>query len=131
MVKEGKLYNPETGKYARSVSFKDQVELVQRMFQLTSNTGRFCDGNGNTRVTLPDGSPNPVEACGNSGGVSNNVVGADGVITSGGNRPSTCFNGNNIKLTCFDTDTWVLYLRSRVLDRTGHAWLSNTTGALP
>ncbi len=116
-IKEGKLYNPESGKYARSVNFKDQVELVQRMFQLTKNTGRFCSQDlvPVRAATLPDGTANPVEACGTGG-------------LSGG---SSCFTGDNVKQTCLDTETLMLYLRTRVLDKTGHAWLSSTQGAMP
>ena len=132
VIKEGKLYNPESGKYARSLSFKDQVELVQRMFQLTKNTKRFCSMGGNPvpSVELPDHTPNPVEVCaGSNNHVATGVVG--GVITGGGTAPSGCSAGDNIKKTCLDTDTLMLYIRTRVLDRTGHAWLSDTTGKMP
>ncbi len=113
-VKEGKLYNPEDGQYARSTGVKNQVELVQRMFQLTRDTQRFCV-NGVPRATLPDNTENPVEACGGGG-----ILGG-----------SSCFSGDNIKLTCFDTDSKMLYIRTRVLDKTGHAWLTDTKGKLP
>jgi len=54
-IKEGKLYNPETGSFVRSASKMNQVEIVQRIFQLSHNTGNFCDGAG--------GAHGPVELC--------------------------------------------------------------------
>ncbi len=54
-VKEGKLYNSETGTFVRSVGFRDQAEIVQRLVQLSNDTGRLCKS----------GAPvAPVEACG-------------------------------------------------------------------
>jgi hypothetical protein len=41
-IKEGKLYNPETKAVVRSISSKDHVDLISRSFQLSNNTGHFC-----------------------------------------------------------------------------------------
>lgn len=119
-IREGKLYNPETGQYSRTISFRDQVEVIQRMFQLTKNTGRFCSAGGVLAAKLPDNSANPIEACGSGGG---------GVGPAPGG--SSCFSAENINKTCMDTDSLIIYIRSRVLDKTGHLWLSDTTGKLP
>lgn len=100
-IKEGKLYNPETGAFVRSASKKDQVELVQRMFQLSRNSDstHFCSGD--------QGVP-PVEVCSDD-----------------------CFSGDNIKQTCFDKQGKMLYVRSRILGKTGHFWRTDVSGKLP
>ncbi len=106
-IKEGKLYNPETGDFVRSVSRNDQVEFIQRMLQLSNDTGRFCDGTATPRPAMPDGLPNPVEACSKDGSIGS---------------PGDCFSRGKVSQTCFDQDTLMLYVRSRILDKRGHYW---------
>ncbi len=114
-IKEGKLYNPETGLFVRSANKRDTIDLIQRTIQLSNNTGRFCDQNGNSLATVAnDGvTPNPVEVCIPSGSSDN------------------CFsNERNIKSTCYDENDNMIFVRSRLEDRRGHFWMTDTSGQL-
>lgn len=112
-IKEGKLFNPETGQVVRSINQRDTVDLIQRLFQLSNNTGRFCNGNTPLATVAGDGvTPNPVEACVDGSGTNN------------------CYNGNTFAMTCFDTANNMLYVRSRIENRGGHYWVTNASGQL-
>jgi hypothetical protein len=115
-ILEGKLYNPETNEFVRSANKRDNIDLIQREFQLSNNTGRFCNGNAPLSTVANDGvTPNPVEAC----------------ITPGG----SCFTGSNssgqiITQTCLDESDNMLFIRSRIQDLRGSFWMTNTSGQL-
>jgi hypothetical protein len=112
LIEHGNLYNPANGQYVRSTQKKDQVDIVQRIFYLANDTGRFCDASG-TPVSAPNGGwtsdiPNPVEAC------------------------EDCFMQNNVALTCFDStstpdkaDRPVIYIRSWIADLHGRKWITS------
>ena len=119
-VKEGKMYNPETGQFVRSANQRDSIDLIQRTIQLSNNTGRFCSmssptvpcgtaGDADLGVTCV--SPNPVEKC------------VDGTTDN-------CFNGSNIAMTCYDTSQNTIYVRSRLANKGGHFWQTNASGQL-
>ncbi len=106
-VQDGKLFDAKTSRYIRNTNINDQVDIVQRVFQLSNNTGRFCNGdNPRTYSDSPawDGEPalNPVQACNN------------------------CFSGTNIQVTCFDTTSKKLYVRSRIDNKNKRSWLTRT-----
>ena len=113
-IKEGQLYNPETGQVVRSTNKRDTMDLIQRTIQLSNNTGRFCNGGTPLGTVANDGvTPNPVEVCISPG--------------SGDN----CFsNQQNIKSTCFDENDNMLFVRSRLEDRRGNFWMTNASGQL-
>ena len=113
-IKEGKLYNPETDQFVRSVNKRDTIDLVQRIIQLSNNTGDFCNG-ATPQSGVINGSPdpNPVEVCIPPGSSDN------------------CFSSQqNIKSTCFDENDNMLFVRSRLEDRRGHFWMTDTSGQL-
>ena len=124
-IKEGKLYNPETDAFVRSANQRDTIDLIQRTIQLSNNTGDFCKGTTvqpfvmscqQTNPCTPSqmsstGVPNPVEIC------------VDGVSTN-------CFTQATIAQTCFDTSDNMIYVRSRLEDRRGRFWFTDTTGDL-
>jgi hypothetical protein len=62
-------------------------------------------------VPNADAAPNPVEVCVNG-------------------SSSTCFTGDNIKKTCFDASDNMLFVRSRLEDRRGRFWMTDTSGQL-
>ncbi len=104
-VKDGKLFESRSGRYIRNMNINDHVDIVQRIFQLSNDTGRFCNGNiPRTPDTGWDGQPeeNPVAACGN------------------------CFSPANVQLTCFDRDVLKIFIRSRIINRSGRSWLTRT-----
>jgi hypothetical protein len=111
-IMEGKLYNPETNQFVRSVNSRDTIDLIQRMFQLSNNTGRFCNGATRLATVANDGvTPNPVEVCIPPGAGSN------------------CFSSEqNIKSICFDENDNMLFVRSRLQDTRGRFWVTNTNG---
>jgi len=145
-IREGKMYNPESGAVVRSVNRRDTIDLISRRIQLSSNTGRFC-GITAQGATNPDGStcnnangcptttpvqciandctdyppstaPNPVEVCVNGTGCPNGPL-------------CNCFSTqNNIKSTCFDETDNMLYVRSRLQDLRGNFWMTNTSGQM-
>lgn len=103
-IREGKIYNGQTNQYIRNTNFNDQVDVVQRVIQLSNNTGRFCNGNTPTTGAAWDGDPatNPVAACNN------------------------CFSLTNVRLTCLDTSTMRLYVRSQIINQSGRSWFTRT-----
>lgn len=106
-VQDGKLFDMSTNRFIRNTNINDHVDIVQRVFQLSNNTGRFCNGSTPlTDSTVPkwDGEPpeNPVKGC------------------------NGCFSGTNIQLTCFDTTTNRLYVRSRIVNQNRRSWLTRT-----
>ena len=120
-IKEGKLYNPETGQAVRSVNKRDSVDLIQRTIQLSNNTGRFCTQTKPPQVCngtmngVVCANPNPVEVC----------------VDSGDTSAANCFTaGPSFKETCYDINNNVLYVRSRLQDLRGRFWLTNTSGRL-
>ena len=110
LIKEGKLYNPETHQVVRSISSKDHVDLVSRAIRLSNNTQHFCRliGGVYQRVPFLDThslEPNPVEAC------------------------SDC-NGANIARTCFDPGSRILFIRTIIGDTSVRKWFTDVTKGL-
>ncbi len=159
LIKEGKgpggAYNPENGTFVRSQNKKDQVDVVERQFYLSNDTGRFCSieppsstpaGSplplpAATPQALVDGEPNPVEACGTGRFC---MDGQKLPLIDGKTNPLTrdcedCFSRENVDKTCFDTvwvdvpgfttkqKRYVIYIRSRILDQRGHKWITDVT----
>jgi hypothetical protein len=110
-IRQGKAFNPETGDFVRSITKKDQVDVVSRMFQLSSNTGRYCpDASicGTPPDTIGDTNlHNPVEACVQS-------------------PRCDCFSNLTVSQTCFDKTTNMLFIRSRVQEQRGRKWVTQT-----
>lgn len=110
LLEEGKLFavSGDTSQYIRTAQKKDRIDLVERVIQLSNDTDRFCDINGNLVPTgtsgWTDAVPNPVEVCGN------------------------CFTSGNIQATCMDEANKLIFVRSRVVDRHGRKWITNTSG---
>jgi hypothetical protein len=109
-VREGRLFDAQN-QFVRTASRKDSIDIVQRVIQLSNDTGRFCQNGAPTpnEVSTPIGivwtkdAHNPVEACG------------------------ACFSNVNIDKICFDSSVTppVIYVRSRVLDRHGRSWVTD------
>jgi len=141
-VNEGKMFNPESGQVVRSVNKRDTVDLVQRMIQLTNNTTRFCTpcADGSACVQNSNG----VYACSNGNGCvingpgTNLCTGAncanpnsvEACVSESSGTPRPCFTTTNMPLTCYDTTSNILYVRSRLQDRRGTFWMTNTSGQL-
>ena len=107
-IDEGKLYGP--GKqFVRTASKKDQVDLIQRVIQLSNDSGRFCfkglptpPGDGtNGFEWVPPSYPNPVEAC------------------------NDCFSQANIDRTCMNVAKKIIFIRSRIQERSGRKWVTD------
>ncbi len=109
-INEGRLFD-KYNQFVRTASKKDSIDIIQRIFQLSNDTKRFClngEPNNNPYIWTEDNpvkinnSRNPVEACGD------------------------CL-GANIDKTCMDTEVVppIIYIRSRVLDKHGRNWLTN------
>jgi len=138
-IKEGNLYNPETGLEVRSASKRDTIDLIQRTIQLSNNTGRFCSSdniplqcvgqecsNGSWNCPFSErvacaanAAPNPVEACGQTA-----------ASTNGAQTQSFCFTKTTLPMTCFDSASNILFVRSRLQDQRGHFWMTDTSGQL-
>jgi hypothetical protein len=113
-VEEGPIFTANTSQYTRSTERHDQLDVIERLVQLTKDTGRFCADDVNPREWGTSawasangvyGIPNPVEVC---------------------TRPSTgtnCYNAGIAQLTCFDRDNLMLFVRSRVADLRGRRWI--------
>jgi hypothetical protein len=97
-IDEGKLYstNGDERQFIRTASKKDTIDVIERVFQLSNNTGRLCEG------ITPKGA---VEVCADAGG---------------------CFTSANLTKTCMDTSTLLLFIRSRITDLRGRKWVTPT-----
>lgn len=101
-IREGKAYVPGTGNLVRSVNKRDHVDIISRRFQLSKNTGRFCNPGVIQPIGgIPNGLFNPVEWC-----------------------ATNCFTDTTIQTTCYDTTTNMLYIRTRLQETRGHKWVT-------
>ena len=103
-IDEGHLFSGK--QYIRTASKKDQVDLIERVFRLSNDTGEFCGtvvGGGPPGEA--NGAPNPIEACGWVEG--------------------ECFTSANINKTCFDVPNKLFFIRSRIEDRRGRKWVTD------
>lgn len=113
-VEEGKLFSATGNQFIRTARKKDQIDLIERVFRLSNNTGRYCDSSGNPTnwsSSLYAGSfqglTNPVEVCDN------------------------CFTTPNINRTCMDTtdpNNLLIFIRSSIQDLRGRKWVTDTSG---
>jgi len=118
-VEEGQLFDPADGRFMRSTNRQNHVDIIQRIFRLSHNTGRFCSGGVPTcwpgdpggDVNCPFGGlydprgdvagrRNPVEAC------------------------NECFLPDKVALTCLDTTHKLIFIRSRIADMRGRRWVT-------
>jgi hypothetical protein len=121
-IDEGGLYSTggSTRQFIRTVSRKDQVDLIERFFRLSNNTGGYCyqdtpgsgpyrrrdDGSYRNFYAIPNRNVlNPVEVC---------------VSTA-----AECYSAANFNLTCMAGDDKLIFIRSRVMDLRGHGWLTD------
>lgn len=110
-IEEGRLYDDETQQVVRSVTRKDQIDLVSRTINLSNpNRERWC-GAGGRPPTLVSGVRNPVEACGD--------------CFSAINRSRTCYDDPSMDSTLNNA---VIRVRSRLSDRRGRKWITNIMG---
>ncbi len=97
----------ENGVRKISMQKKQSVDLVERILQLSYNTGRFCDGNVRLPTVKGTDIPNPVEIC----------------------HPD-CRSALAAARTCYDTDADPprIYIRSRIRDIHGRKWITDFGG---
>ena len=98
-INEGMLY--DGNQFIRTLSKKDSIDMIERVFQLSNNTGAFCSGG--FRQPSANGVSNPVEVCGD------------------------CFSPANISKTCMDEDYNIIFIRSRIQDLHGRGWSTDTS----
>jgi len=160
LLEDGALLDPQT-RATISTQKRDRVDLVQRAFQLSRDTGNLC-GNGmpfnvedyephgsvaniltinprappNTPLyahwdvekSRPNVNRNPkVETCACQYGYQNfyytlNGHQQAGTPNCGPNAHASCFEAATIDTTCFDEDSRMLYVRSRIEDIGGSKW---------
>ena len=116
-VDEGRLFGAGGGQFIRTATKRDQIDLIERIFRLSNDTGRYCRS-GNPRDWQPSPCPgsgneianecklgltNPVEVCGLAG---------------------ECFGDANIERTCMDTDNNLIFIRSKIKDLRGRKWVT-------
>lgn len=120
--REGKLYKAD-GQFVRNETRQDRLDIVERVLNLSNDTGRFCSsgGTGNAPCdgVLTNCKPtnwgrydwatkqglytmiNPVEAC------------------------NDCLSHANNKLTCMETgERPVIFIRSRIRDKRRSVWIT-------
>ncbi len=99
---EGSLYDDDgvERRFVRHHTRRHHLDIIQRVFFLNSDLGRFCDNGRPTQWTAAmglAGLTNPVEACGG------------------------CMAPGRQDLTCLEPDGR-LFIRSRILDLRGRRW---------
>lgn len=105
-IDEGRLYSP-SGQYIRTASKKDSIDLIERYFRLSNNTGAYCGTVDSPGLrSNPNGlDTNPVEVCGWVAG--------------------TCFTPGNRTRTCMDVPSNMIYIRSQIKDLHGRGWVTD------
>ena len=109
-IREGKLFNPESETTVRSWQKRDQVDVIERQIQLSTDTGRFCEND-------PGWEQNPVKRHTGRPSATNPAVEAC----------NDCYSAANIYKTCFDETSLMLYVRSRIQDRRGRHWITDVS----
>ena len=119
-IDEGQLYSSsgDTRQYIRTASKKDQVDLVERFFQMNNNTGGYClvdevtgtislqsSADFSAHYGISPAELNPVEICSPSA--------------------AGCFTSANIDKTCMDVSNNMIYIRSRLQDLHGRKWVTD------
>lgn len=131
-IKEGKLYSAigDTRQYIRTTRKKDQIDLVEREFQLSNNTGRFCYNGSPTNWASPPNDLNGKPIVAGVGNLSNPV---EVCVNSKVPNTPTCFSGPNIDKTCMDQNDdpnspyyLKIFIRSRIASRHGRKWVTQT-----
>lgn len=135
-IDEGKLFG-NNRQFIRTTSKKDQVDLIERVWQLSNNTGRYCgaDGYAATDPTIWGNNNNFTDA--------SNVLHTD--ITAGesirnyvnpvevcATDSDGCYTTANVNRTCMatftDEDTGMerhlIFVRSRIQDLHGRKWVT-------
>ncbi|MFH1360157.1 MAG: hypothetical protein ABIJ41_03870 [Candidatus Omnitrophota bacterium] len=105
-IEEDKLFSGK--QYIRHARKSDRVDIIERKVQLSNDTGNICDDgiNPNVEVCCPDPKPaNP--DC---------------------SPELSCCYGDNTWKTCFDRNCKMLYVRSKITDKTGVKWVTDTSG---
>ncbi len=109
-----------------------RLDIVERLIQLSNDTGHLCrndydvDGDGNDHnVTsdvfcISDDITRPRPACGTSNKKCH--------YYKRQSYPGGCFSTkhNIVWKHCFDADSKILYVRSRILEKRGHRWITDT-----
>lgn len=103
LIEEGKLYG-DSRQFVRMAQRNDHVDIIQRVIQLSNDTGNFCkegepSPNGSGRWTSIK---NPVEVCSDN-----------------------CFSKDNITRTCMDVARLLIFVRSRVWDKHGRKYITD------
>ncbi|MFH1684715.1 MAG: hypothetical protein ABH983_00255 [Candidatus Micrarchaeota archaeon] len=110
IVEEGRLYAATPGRqFIRTAKKKDQVDIIQREIQLSNFIdGRYCNGDLTVPAIVGDDTsvPNPVEVC--------------------VNMRQECFGGN-MPYTCMAIRDKYIFVRSRIADRRGRKWVTDST----
>jgi hypothetical protein len=116
-IEEGKLYDDDQ-QYVRTTTKKDQVDIIERVLQLSNDTKRFCSGGAPTPADVSDSSEkwpgwsvseeilNPVEACASTCGA------------------EKCFSDQCRNKICFDEEREIIFVRSRIKDLHGRKWIT-------
>ncbi len=119
-VEQGKLFDPLTSQFIRNTNRQDHAELIQRIFYIDNDTGRFCTSDGQPlQWKYADGSPSEWAK-------KNAVAGLDNPVEACNN----CFSQDNIELTCMDQgkdrphEGPIIFIRSRIKDLRGRRWVT-------
>ncbi len=116
-IEEGKLYNTVDGQFVRETFRQEHVDVIQRGFRLSRDTGRFCKNGVPPQKT--GGMDNPVEICCDDESVCRYPAAKGLPPIKGG-----CFVEKVVELTCMDTPALVIYIRSRIEDLRGRRWIT-------
>lgn len=98
-IEEGELFSLADGRFVRNTTRKDHYDVIQRIFRVSNDTGRFCRADGSRPGTV-EGLSNPVEVCNN------------------------CFTAVNVEQTCMDQAARLIYIRSRISNLGGRRWVT-------
>jgi len=114
-VKEDKLYWPNQGQqYVRQTQRSDRIDVIERQIRLSNDTGRLCK----TSYSVP------VVCCYRGTAPSQASVAGSTYRDCGSDM---CFTQENISRNCFDTETKILYVRSRIGDKRGRKFITEVT----
>lgn len=143
-IDEGKLYSHLGGEdgdkqYIRTASKKDSVDIIQRAYRLSNNTGRYCGAyDADCQIQIGPTNWGEINYYCDSAGVDGVVIQRD--ITAGeniegreldnpvevcGHTPGVCFSPENMNRICMDVENKIIFIRSRIQDVHGRKWVTD------
>jgi hypothetical protein len=109
-VKEGRAYSKNGKAISISEAKKNQYDVIERIYQLNSNITDIEGFKQNNNKSIETECDDPLAV----------PQPMDPLL-------SCCMTGGRVETTCLDKTTKTLFIRSRISDKRGHRWTTDTS----